>query len=217
MGSTLVQPRTNGASWERLSSCEQIFVKELIADDLWRPTQAARKAGYKNPSQSAYAIMKKPAIQAMLGKEQRRRLEKIGMRADEVLEMLRNALFFNPLSLFKPTSDGKWAVEDLDKIPDEIGRCVSKIKTKTVDAMDSEGNVTSTTYFELELMDKGRLLELALKHCGIDGTTKINVSGSIGVDINLAQLLQGLEQNRSNVIDGKVIESKVIETNANSD
>jgi hypothetical protein len=204
MPSAIIEERRQGAAVERLSHAEKVFVMELLADDMWNPVNAARKAGYKNAPGSARALMQKPAIAMALGKEQRRRLERVGMRADEVIEMLRTALFFNPLSLFHPTKDGKWAVEDLDKIPDEIGRCISKIKVKTVDTMTEDGSVNSTTYFELELMDKATLLNLAMKHCGVDGTSKVAISSQVDVSVSLSSLLTDLERSR-NVIDQSMI------------
>jgi phage terminase small subunit len=199
---------------ESLKHSELTFIRHLLGDALWRPTVAAKKAGYKNPSQSAQQLIKRPAIARALGKEQRRRLERLELRADEVLHVLATGLFFNPLTLFHPTKDGKWAIEDLDQIPDEIGRCISKIKTKTVDAMDEDGNVTSTTYFEMELMDKTKLLQMAMQHCGVDGSQKIEHSGSVGVDVGLNGGLNGLlaqvEQTRqSQIIDAEVVEKKI--------
>lgn len=218
MPTTLIQPKRflRGASTEKLRPAERVFVQELLADDLWRPKQAAIKAGYKSPTSAASKLLNRADIQALLGFEQRRRLERIGLKADEVLNMLAQALFFNPLSLFKPTANGSWAVTDLDSIPPEIGRCITKIKSKTTEQMDDEGNVTSVTYFEMEFLDKTRLLELAMKHCGVQGSDKVQVQNNlnIGVDQSLAQLLQNLEaQRNANVIDARVIDAKVQEPN----
>ena len=206
MSSALIQPRKNGASIDRLNTSQQVFVKELLADDLWRPTEAARRAGYVDPASAACRLMKMPAIQAMLGKEQRRRLERIGLKADEVLHMLATALFFNPLTLFKPTKDGNWAVVDLDAIPDDIGRCISKIKTKTITNDDGE-----VTYFEIEFLDKTRLLELALKHCGIAGGDKLDVNMKVDGAITLSHLLHQVEQKRRAIVDDRVLEGMIVE------
>lgn len=201
---------------EDLKSSELTFVKYLIGDDLWRPVQAARKAGYKQPDIAAGRLMKKPAIAQALGKEQRRRLERLELRADEVLSMLATGLFFNPLSLFKPSAKGAWVITDLDKVPDEIGRLVEEIKTRTTESMDDEGNVSSTTYFELKMISKTELLRMAMKHCGVDGTQKVEFSGNVGMQVHLEgglnALLMNVEATRaSQVIDAKVIENKIVE------
>lgn len=201
-------------SRDDLSDNELTFVKELLTDDLWRPSQAARKAGYKNPTKDAIRIMKKPAIAQALGKEQRRRLERLELKADEVLNMLATGLFFNPLALFKPSVKGGWVVEDLNKIPDEIGRLVEEVKVKTTQSMDDDGSITETTYFELKMISKTELLRMAMKHCGIDGTQKIEYSGNVDMEVHLSgglnALLMNVEATRaSQVIDAQVIESKI--------
>lgn len=203
-----------------LTDNELQFVRHLLADDLWRPVVAAKNAGYKSAASTATRLLKKPAIQRALGHEQRRRLVRLGLKADEVLNVLSTGLFFNPLTLFKPSADGTWVVEDLDKVPDEIGRCIESVKAKTEERMDDEGNVETKTYFEIRFMAKTKLLELAMKHCGIDGTQKIEHSGSLEVTHGLSQglneLLEHIENTRkSQVIDGRVIEDAVATEKAN--
>lgn len=194
---------------DKLNPNEMSFVNHLIADDLWRPVVAAQKAGYKNPSQSAHYMMQKPHIAAALGREQRRRLERLQLKADEVLHMLATGLFFNPLSLFKPSAKGGWLVEDLDKIPDEIGRLIEEVKTRTVEELVDD-NIRVTTYFEIKMISKTRLLELAMKHCGIEGSSKIEHSGSVqlnlGLEGGISQLLMNVESTRNTqIIDGTVL------------
>ncbi len=213
MPKTLV--RRVRASVEDLNHTELMFVKHLLADDLWRPAEAAKKAGLKNPYAAASNLMKKPAVLAVLGREQRRRLEKLELKADEVLHFLATGLFFNPLSLFKPTKNGSWAVIDLESIPDDIGRLIEEVKTRTVEEIDDSGNTRVTTYFEIRVISKTRLLELAMKHCGISGTEKVEYSGKIGLNIGLegglSNLLMKLEATRNQqVIDGEVLEASIL-------
>jgi phage terminase small subunit len=207
-------------SLDHLSEQDLNFIQILISDDLWRPLYAARKAGYKNCSQAVARLMKKPSVIKALGREQRRRMERLELRADEVLSMLATGLFFNPLSLFKPSKDGKWVVEDLDKVPAEIGRCVEEVKCRTVEEMQEDGTVKTTTYFELKMMGKTKLLELAMKHMGIAGDQKVVHTGNVGVDIGLSgglnALLMNIERTRSRqVVDAEVLETKFIEDQRN--
>lgn len=197
---TMIQPTTRGANINRLTTQQQEFVFHLLGQEKFDPTEAARAAGYKTAPQAANKLMKTPAIQAILGKEQRKRLERLQLKADDVLMMLTQALFFNPLSLFKPSRDGGWLIEDLDKIPEEIGRCISKIKTKT-----TERDGESTTYFEIEFMDKTTLLQMALKHCGVQGAEKVEMTG----DTLLATLLANAES-ESGIVNDDFIEGEVI-------
>ena len=134
--------------------------------------------------------------------------------------MLATGLFFNPLSLFKPTRSGAWAVEDLDQVPDAVGRCVTKVKVNSTETTNEDGETITKSYFELEFMDKTKLLDLAMKHFGLQGTTKIEHTGNVGLDLGLSGGLNGLlmevEQNRSSqVIDGEVVRKKLESSNGN--
>lgn len=211
MPSTLI--RRSRRLVDELNESELMFIKYLISDELWRPIIAAEKAGYKHPAIAASKLMSKPIICEALGREQRRRLERLQLKADEVLHVLATGLFFNPLSLFRPGRSGEWVVEDLDKIPEDIGRLIESIKTKTVEESNSDG-VSVTTYFEIKMISKTKLLEMAMKHCGIDGTTKIEHSGNVGVSVGLEgglnSLLEAVEAARKNqIVDGAVVESFV--------
>jgi hypothetical protein len=210
-------PRTQAlcrSRGEQLTTQEAMFIQHLIADDLWRPREAAQRAGFPRPANAAAEMMRRPRVQKALGKEQRRRLERLELKADEVLHMLATGLFFNPLSLFKPSADGKWVVTDLDEIPDEIGRCVESVIARSTEKLHDDGTVSTTTYFELKMMGKTKLLELAMKHTGVDGVQKHHHTGNVDLNVGLSlnDLLMEIEETRgSQVIDGTVIESKVLE------
>lgn len=218
MPSKLIQSRNRGVNLEKLSPSEAVFVRELLADDMWRPFVAAKKAGYKNPAQAAFQLMRRPSVANALGKEQRRRLERLELKADEVLNMLATALFFNPLSLFDVDESGNWIIRDLKEIPDEIGRCISFIKAKTKEFIDEDGNVHKETVFEIRFLNKEKLLELSMKHLGLTNESKVpdsNVNVNIGLSGGLNQLLMNVEQTRAKqVIDDQVIEGKVIAQSA---
>lgn len=210
MSSSLVNRRTRGTRPERLTQQQLTFVNELAADPEFKSSRAAAKAGYKNPHQAANKLLHNSLVAAAIGKVLNERLTKLEFKAEDVLRMLATALFFNPLSLFKPGEDGTWLVEDLTKIPEEVGRCIKKIKTKT--RTDKDGN--TTTYFEMEMMDKDTMMGYALKHFGLVDTQG-NPVGDQTVNIFgnefLGQLLTKLEQERGGVIDAAYIERKASE------
>jgi hypothetical protein len=112
------------------------------------------------------------------------------------------ALFLDPINVFEPTGNGTYLVKDLEDIPEEIRRCITKIKCKT----RSTGNDTTETVIEIEFMSKDAALQAAMKHLGlveVDGTqVNVNVAGNI-----LSTLLTEVEQNKL-VIDTDFIESK---------
>lgn len=206
MGSTRMQPRKQGvADKTRLNPMQRMFVEALLADPKFNATAAAKKAGYRSPAAMGNKLVKNKVVQAWIGKAINERIREYKLDAKSVLQHLTTALFLDPLDLFEPAEKaGVYRVRSLDEVPQEIRRCISKIKCKT--RTDKKGNVD--TYVEIELMSKDAALPLALKHLGLIGpdggpVTNINVEGNILIE----QLLQQVEQER-NVIDTKFIESK---------
>lgn len=181
MGTKMITPRKNGANLDKLTVGMRQFVLEMIANDMLNGTAAARKAGYKNPSDAANRLMKNPTILKALGKEMRLRGLRTKCKADEVLQYLHTALFFNPLKLFKPTEDGKWTIENLDDIPDEIGCLIEELKIKTTTSLLGE----VTTSFEFKTVSHATALQLAMKHHGLL-TDKIESAVTVKLDWDAA-------------------------------
>ncbi len=162
MGTVLVKERKNGASVERLTDQQQTFVMELLASPTFHPTEAAKKAGYKSPQVQAFKLLKKPAIQAILGKALRERRERCELKADLILQEVAYCAMRDPIDLCD--ENGKIAVDNLHKLPERIRRCIDSFKIKR--HIDREtGNITDT--IELRLAPKIASLELAMKHLGL--------------------------------------------------
>ena len=159
---------------------QRTFVHALLASPTFDQTAAAKEAGYANPSITASRLLKSKIVRAIIGKELRLREERSHLKADDVLEYLRHGLFFNPLSLFRPSKDGKWLVKSLDEIPEEIGRLIEKIKTKVVTKPDG----ATESFFEIELISNATLLPLAMKHLGISGAEKHEMLGKLQFDFD---------------------------------
>jgi len=144
-----------------LNTNQQKFVYELIADDLFNPTAAARRAGYKNPAIMANKLMKNPTVALALGKVMRERNERCEMKAAHVMEYIRHALFFNPLDHFIPTDEGGvWLVEDPSAIPPEIGQLIESMEIKHLERPDG----SQMTMFKVKLVSKTAILGHALRH-----------------------------------------------------
>ena len=193
-----MQPRRNGASSKKLNPMQRAFVQELLADEKFNATAAARRAGYKQPTQASNKLLSKREVQAILGKEIRLRIERMQLKADDVLEHLRTALFLDPLQLFDEDDDGNLTVKSLEEIPEAVRRCITKLKVKVRQTKRS----TDTT-FELELMSKDAALTNAMKHLGLISADNLNFVNVGPVD--LREVLDRVEEERANVIDGAVI------------
>lgn len=174
---TQIVPRQNGADFSKLPGNQRQFVLEMIATDSFNATDAARNAGYKNPSQAANRLMKNKTVLKALGKHMRQREERTQCKADEVLQYLHTALFFNPLDYFVPGKNG-WLLKDPEKeLPKEIAQLIEKIDVSTT----CFGDGTSETRYTIETVSKSTALGYALKHHGLL-TDKIESTTTVQID-----------------------------------
>ena len=162
MGTTLITKKQRGANLNLLTVQQRNFVHELLATDMFCPTEAARKAGYKLPSQAANKLLKNRVISAALGKATREREERCELKGDDVLDYLHRALFFNPLNHFYHGHDG-WMIDDPSVLPEWVGRLIEKMEVKHV--VHPDGSVHDS--FKVEFISKSTVLPLALKHLGL--------------------------------------------------
>jgi phage terminase small subunit len=183
MGTTLIKNRQNGSSLNGLTSNQRAFVLELLADNLFNPTDAARRVGYKQPASAANQLLKNKKVQAALGKAQREREERCQLKADDVLNYLRTALFFNPLRFFTPTKDGKLEIMNPEEVPEEIGRLIEKYSLKH---KENEDGSTQTTIV-VETLSKSVALGLAMKHTTVDKADEEKLNLWQGIMDNLGK------------------------------
>lgn len=202
MSSNSIQPRQYGSDVEKLNPMQRMFIEELLADETFNASKAAKKAGYKIPGVQSSKLLRQPRIRAILGKALRERIERCQLTADAVLQHLATALFLDPMDLFERTSSGGFLVKDLESIPVEVRRCITKIKQR-VRIVDGEPE----TYVEIDLMSKDSALVNAMKHLMlINPETSQQTNVVVGSDI-ISTLLSQVESERS-VIDAKFIEMK---------
>ena len=196
MKSTKIQPRQNGVNPKRLNTQEMLFVHTMAADINFNAIQAVKECypRCKNASSQVAKLLSRPHVQKMLSVVLRKRLERLELKADDVLEYLRFALFFNPLDYFFPTEDGMWTITDLKSLPKKVGSLICGMKVKT--KKDADGSEIST--FEVDLISKATALSLAMKHVGLD----VEKPAAL-VQINWDALSQG------QVID--IVEQRLIE------
>lgn len=197
-----IEPSGRGASINRLNPMRRMFVEELLADETFNATAAARKAGYKRPSQEAARLLVDPAVRAIIGKALQERITRCRLTADAVLQHLATALFLDPLDLFEKTEGGGYLVRALEDIPIEVRRCITKIKQRSRSIGGRDGEATIETYLEVELMSKDAALVNAMKHLMLinpDQNLNVNVGG-----LDLKALLDRVENERK-VVDGSVI------------
>lgn len=155
MASSNLKPRVRGASGiNDLNTQQRVFCLEMLANELRSPTQAARNAGYRHPSQMAAKLMAKPSIKALLGRFQREREERTKVTSEQIWAYLGRVLFYNPLALFESDEQG-WHITDLENIPTEIGQMIEEIETVPTE----EGSKV-----RIRLVSKAKALEIAARH-----------------------------------------------------
>lgn len=171
MGTRLIKPKNRGANQKRLTSSAQMFCLEMMASRMMNSTEAAKEAGYKNPAQAANKLMKDPRVQAILGKELKRRIERTKLSADRVLEEISYCALRDPLEMCD--ENGRIVIDDMRKIPEAMRRCIDGIKLKRY--TDAETGDTRDE-MELKLVGKMSALELAARHFGLISPQKHEVS-----------------------------------------
>lgn len=134
---------------------------EMIASERFRPTEAARKAGYKHPAQAAQKLMKNPRVKAFLGKVKREREERTGLTADEMLQWMHDVIKVNPLRYFRVTEDGWWLTdEELEAIPDWVGRLITRMRRICVPVKGGD----PIRGYAVTLVDKAAIAPILAKH-----------------------------------------------------
>lgn len=186
-----MQPKKIGANPDRLTPNQRLFCEYLLADPQFNGTAAARAAGYKNPGIAASKLMKSKPVRATIGKAIMERIREVKLEQKDVLEHLATALFLDPLELFERTDRGAYVVRDLSEVPEQIRRCITKLKCRT-----KENKGQREIWIEIELMSKDAALPLAMKHLGIAGADSVTVD--VGGDV-LLNLLKQVEQDRRTV------------------
>lgn len=202
MPSLKVKPVSRGAL--QVTDKEMVFVGEYWSEiDLGDSSflngkKAALRAGYKGRN-AATQLLAKPRVIAALGKELRRRLNRLELKADDLLLHFATALYLPMGVLFEHDEDGFLLTKDITKLPIEIQRCITEVDHKVF--YHKEGGV-SRTETKVKTIDKGMLMRLGFQYLKLIDGKDINVSIDGKVQISLADMLQEVE-NSDNVIDVK--------------
>jgi phage terminase small subunit len=181
MGTTLIEERKNGKCLTDLPTQQQTFLLSLMGSLLFSPTDAAREAGYKNPSQAAYRLLQKPAIQAILGKMLRQRREMMEHTNEEVLRELDYIAFRDPIALCQ---DGILITDDLRKVPPEMRRCIDGIELEWKPVQVGRGKSKKfivKPFMKLRMVSKEAALTLMMKHRGMLKPNETNVTLNLGL------------------------------------
>lgn len=195
-------PVRRGANYDKLTVKQKLFCDAILADPSFNSVAAARAAGYRVPHGAAARLLRQKRIQAIIGKHIHERLSNLQLNAEDVLRHLTTALFLDPLELMNKVGANRYEVRNLEDVPLEIRRCITKMKCRTRVHQDH----SRETIIEIELMSKDACMSHALKHFGLispDGhTTNVNIG------ISFQDLLERAEQSRND--NGRVVDAEFI-------
>ena len=166
MRTTLLEERQRGTQQlGKLTNQQRLFVQELLAEPTFNLTEAARAAGYSNPSCAGNRLLKNRIIAAAVGKAIRERRERCEWSADQILNKLRAILEVDLTDVID--DQGFATLENVKELPPIIRKCITKIKTHRECVTNENGEVEWITTVELDWTSKDRALELAMRHFGL--------------------------------------------------
>ena len=144
-----------------LSKKHQLFVAEYLVDN--NGTKAYIRAGYSpgGAAQGASKLLTNPKIIAAIAEKTEKRLTKLEITADRVLNELAKLAFLDPRKLFNPDGSLK-AVTELD---DDSAAAISGMDIEKLYEHFSKGGAKNIgTVTKVKLLDKGINLERLGRH-----------------------------------------------------
>lgn len=146
----------NSEKLDGLTDKQCRFVSEYLLT--LNATDAARKAGYKQPNVASAKLMANSRIAKCIGNAQRQSLEKLELTREAMLRELAFCALRDPADLCD--EHGAIITDDIRKLPERVRRCIDGIKQRIT--TDKDGNTTVVT--ELKLSPKIAAVELAMRH-----------------------------------------------------
>jgi phage terminase small subunit len=150
----------------KLTPQQELFVRQYVLD--LNATKAAMRAGYskKTARVQGSALLIRPAIQAAVKARMDRRMEKVDVKTDEILALMRK-FAFTDLSGVIEIRGGKTYISDTAVLTEDQMACISEIK-QTADGV------------QVKLISREKMIELLGRHMGMF-TDKLEHSGSLKV------------------------------------
>jgi|SRR5580704_13826688 phage terminase small subunit len=85
----------DGLNWR-----ERVFTLHYLAHPEANGTEAARAAGYKDPSHRAIILLREPRVMKVIARERKKVLSDLDVKVERVIKELARVAFFDPRSLF---------------------------------------------------------------------------------------------------------------------
>jgi phage terminase small subunit len=150
----------------KLNPQQELFVRQYVLD--LNATKATIRAGYskKGASSKGSQLLANVKIKAAIEARMARRFEKVDIKADEVLALMRK-FAFTDLSGVIEVRGGKTYISDTAVLTEDQMACISEIK-QTADGV------------QVKLISREKMIELLGRHMGMFND-KLEHSGSLKV------------------------------------
>lgn len=191
--------RKRSVDISNLTAKQVLFVQHLLADPGFNASNAAKKAGYKNPGVDGTRLMKNETIAAYVGREINARMERTQLNADRVLQQLYYLATRNTLDLFN--DDGSISIEKLKELPESVTAGIDGFKIKK--HYDRETGELIGEDIDLKLAPKLQAIDLAMKHLGLFAAEKKEIQHSV-VDWDAQLEESGRYETDDELIDGVI-------------
>jgi phage terminase small subunit len=166
-----------------LTPQQELFVRQYVLD--LNATKAALRAGYnkKNARQHGSYLLSKSDVKAAINARLERRYEKIDIKTDDVLRLMRKFAFTDLSGVFE-VRGGRCYITDTAHLSEDQMACISEIR------QTAEG-------IQVKLINREKMIELLGRHMGMF-LDKLEHSGGVKVthsmtDEELERVASGAE------------------------
>lgn len=163
---------------KNMTKKQEIFVAEYLTD--LNATRAAIAAGYskKGAEQTGSVLLRNPKVAELIATKSEKRLQKLEISAEKVLQEIAKLAFFDPRKLFD--KEGRpLSVPELD---DDTAMAVAGLEVYEEYSGQGEDRKAIGLTRKIKIADKGINLERLGKHLKLF-TDKVQVEGDMRLEI----------------------------------
>lgn len=157
-----------------LTPKQALFVQEYLVD--LNATRAYKAAGYSQKSAEVCAsqLLRNPKVQAVIAKKTDKRMDRLEISADRVLQEIARLAFFDPRKFFN--SDG--SAKQVHELDDDTAMALAGMDVAEMFEGSGDQKHAYGLMKKFKLADKGQNLERLGKHLKLF-TEKVETSGEI--------------------------------------
>jgi len=159
--------RKSKANRSKLTDKQKRFIEEYLID--LNASQAAIRSGYspKTANRIGTENLSKLVIQDKIQQAQQKRSLRTEITQDRVLKELALIGFSDMGDFITINEEGSIRAKPLDSLQEGKSRIIKKVKEKRTTRITREGEEITDIFYEFELHDKVKCLEMMGKHLGM--------------------------------------------------